>query len=357
MAEWIEWIEEGARFEAIGPAWDDLAGLDLTPFAGPRWYGPWWKAFGDGRRLATCALWRDDRLAGVLPLLAWRGRLEAMANEHTPRFGPAARDPKALATLIRAAVAAAPGILELHPLAGEDAAIALDEASAGGRRALVEQRHTSPIVEATGDFAEYRAPRKSAWRELERRGRKLQREHDVRLDLVVRPEHLEHELSGFLALEGSGWKGREGTAIASSSPTDRFYREMADAFHGSGELRLSRLHVDGRLAAADLALVRGGRYFLLKTGYDESLRRVGPGLTLRRAVVERCFDLGLDHEFLGAAMDYKRLFATSSREHLLLRLYRRRPLAATRWAYRRAARPALKRAYRTLRPPPQDTPR
>ena len=354
MAEWVEWIEEGARFEAIAPAWEDLARHDPSPFAGPRWYGPWWRAFGGRRRLALCVLWRDDRLAGVLPLLAGRGRLEAMANEHTPRLRPAARDPEALATLIRAAVDTGAGLLELHPVSEEDAALTRREAEAGRRFVLAEHAHTSPIVEATGDFADYRKARKSAWSDIERRRRKLQRECDVRLDVVASPHDVDRDMDAALVVEASGWKGRQGTAIASSPLTNRFYREMARAFHGSGELRLSRLHVDGRLAAVDLALVRGDRYFLLKTGYDESFRRAGPGLVLRLAVVERCFEMGLDHEFLGDEANYKQLFATGARDHLHLRLYRRRPLAATTWAYRRAARPALKRAYRTLRRPGED---
>ena len=354
MAEWVEWIEEDARFEAIGPFWDDLAGHDPSPFAGPRWYAPWWRAFGDGRRLALCALWRDDRLVGVLPLLAGRGRLEAMANEHTPRLRPAARDPEALATLIRVAIDTRAGLLELHPLAEEDATLPLREAEAARRFVLAEHVRTSPVVEATGDFAEYRRARTSAWRDMERRRRKLQRECDVRLDLVASPHDVDRDMDAALVVEASGWKGRQGTAITSSPATNRFYREMARAFHESGELRLSRLHIDGRLAAVDLALVRGDRYFLLKTGYEESFRRAGAGLILRLAVVERCFEMGLHHEFLGDEANYKQLFATGARDHLHLRLYRRRPVAATTWAYRRAARPALKRAYRALTRPRED---
>ena len=348
MSERLEWIEDGERFEAIVAAWEDLVKDDSSPFAGPRWYVPWWRAFAAGRRLALCALWRDGELAGVLPLARARDRLEAMANEHTPVLRAAARDEEALASLTRAALYASAGLLELDPAAAEEAALPLALASAGGRLALVEPSHSSPIVEVNGDFASYREPRKSVWREAERRKRKLLREHEVKLDLVAPSRLLDRDLTEMFAVERSGWKGREGTAISSSPLTYRFYREMADAFHRSDELRLSRLEVDGRLAAADLALVRGGRYFLLKTGYEESLRRMGPGLTLRLAVVERCFALGLEHEFLGDDANYKQLFATSARKHLLLRLYRRRPVAVTRWTYRRAARPLLKRTYHAL---------
>ncbi len=349
VAERVEWIEDGERFEAIGPAWEDLAERDHSPFAGPKWYGAWWRAFGAGRRLAVCALWRDAELAGVLPLVARRGRLEAMANDHTPVLRAAARDAEALSSLTRAAVEASPGLLDLHPVAAPESRLALEQASAEGRLVLAEPSLVSPIVDVQGEFAAYREPRKGEWREMERRRRKLLREHDVNLSVVARPEHLERELTELFAVEASGWKGHEGTAIAADPSTDRFYRELAEAFGRADELRLSRLEVDGRLVAGDLALVRHGRYLLLKTGYEESLRRLGVGLTLRLGVVERCFELGLDHEFLGDDAGYKQLFATSAREHVRLRIYRRRPVALTRWTYRRAARPLLKRSYYALR--------
>jgi CelD/BcsL family acetyltransferase involved in cellulose biosynthesis len=162
--------------------------------------------------------------------------------------------------------------------------------------------------------------------------------------------NLERELTRGFEVEASGWKGRAGTAIAASPETDRFYRAVAADLQRHEELRLSSMSVDGRMIAFDLGLVHGGRYYVLKTGFDESWRRFAPGLALRLSVIERCFELGLrSHEFLGAEMAWKRLFATHAREHRVFRAYAWRPPKLMRFAYRRAARPVLRRAYHRVR--------
>jgi hypothetical protein len=173
----------------------------------------------------------------------------------------------------------------------------------------------------------------------------MEREHTVRYELVRSPERLDSELARGLAVEASGWKGAAGTAIVSSPDTLAFYRAVARGFHRTGRLRLSELWLDGRVVAFDLALLHGRRLHLLKTGYDESVRALAPGLVLRRAVVERCFELGLEaHELLGDDMPWKRLFATDERRHMRFAAYGPRPVPLARYAERRGM-PALRRFY------------
>ena len=352
MARTTEWIEDPAAFAALREEWDELAALDPSPFSRHAWLSVWWEAFGGGARLRVCAVRDGSRLVGGLPLLR-RGRgLAAMANEHSPSFRPLARDPEAREALAEAVVGARAALeLSALPIDEEGAAALIAALEARGARTLVERDYVSPIAATTGSFDDYRAALKSGWRELERRGRKMAREHEVGQALVVEPADPERELEEGLALEASGWKGRAGTAMLAAEATARFYREVARAFHAAGQLRLSALRVDGRLVAFDLALLHERRYFLLKTAYDEELRSLAPGLVLRRAVIERCFELGLEaHEFLGPDMEWKRLFATGDRAHAVCRAYPRAPLPTLGFVYRRDVRPRLKRAYRTVRP-------
>jgi CelD/BcsL family acetyltransferase involved in cellulose biosynthesis len=272
-----------------------------------------------------------------------------MANAlHTPVFRPLARDDGARAAVVAAAVRAADGgELSVEALADGDPALVDLGRAARARRHLVvvDAQHVSPIVDTGGEFEAYRGKMKGQWRELERRRRKMHREHDVRYELLRSPEDLDRELDRGLAVEASGWKGAAGTAIASSPDTLAFYRAVAHGFHRMGRLRLSELWLDGRVVAFDLSLLHRGRLHLLKTGYDESVRTLAPGLVLRLAVVERCFELGLEaHELLGDDMPWKRLFATSERCHRRLAAYGLRPVPLVRYAERRGM-PALRRLY------------
>jgi CelD/BcsL family acetyltransferase involved in cellulose biosynthesis len=108
------------------------------------------------------------------------------------------------------------------------------------------------------------------------------------------------ELERGLALEASGWKGAEGTAITSAAPTHAFYSAVAAAYHERGELRLGWLHIDGRPAAFSLCLLRPGRLYQLKDGMDDGLKRLSLGMVLRLKTVERCLEQSYEiYDLLG----------------------------------------------------------
>jgi CelD/BcsL family acetyltransferase involved in cellulose biosynthesis len=103
----------------------------------------------------------------------------------------------------------------------------------------------------------------------------------------------------------------------------------------------------GRLAAFDLGFELDERLYSLKTGFDETLKRVVPGLVLRLSIVEHCFDHGLRaNELLGGELAWKENFATSSRAHMSFRCYRSTPAGRAARLTDAYVRPALGRARR-----------
>ena len=349
----VEWISQPHRFEAIAEQWDRLAATEGTPFSLHAWLAAWWAAFGEGDRMRVCVLWRGDTLVAGLPLAATTGGLAAMSNDHTPLLRPLAADAGARAALCAALLDHRAGQLVLRGLPDEpDLAALVTAAGERGRAVLIEPRHTSPIVDTSGEFEAWRGETKRRWGSpIERFRRKGQRENEGSLRIVEPPRELERELALGFEVEASGWKGRSGTAVLSDPRTARFYLEVARAFDRRGELRLSGLSLDGKLAAFDYSILHGNRLWLLKTGFDEAFRRLAPGLVLRLSIIERCFELGLNaHELLGGEDEWKLKFSTAERRHVCLRSYRRAPVPLARYVYRRRLRPPLRAAYRRLRP-------
>ena len=90
----------------------------------------------------------------------------------------------------------------------------------------------------------------------------------------------------FLALEASGWKGRERSAMAS----DRFRAAFArEAINRLAELDMCRVHtlrLDGRPIAALVVFVEGGIAYTWKIAYDEALGRFSPGMLLMLEVTK-----------------------------------------------------------------------
>jgi CelD/BcsL family acetyltransferase involved in cellulose biosynthesis len=350
----VEWVTDAERFASLADEWDSLLPEDSTPFDLHRWYASWWEAFGAPYKLSVCTLRQGGELVAVFPLAHDGRRLVALANEQTSSFRPLARDGEAMEGLVAAVVARTSSFFALSRLPERDPCMEqlLAGMRSGGMAALAEPEYASPIVATSGEYEAWRKQTKSRERDpLERFRRKMDREHEAEFSIVEVPDDLEAELVDGFRVEASGWKGRADTAIVSSPETEAFYRSVARAFHGSDELRLSRIVLDGTTVAFDFCVLHRNRLYLLKTGFDESFRRLAPGLVMRLSTVQRCFDLDLDaHELLGVESEWKMKFATSTRPHAILRAYPRRSPRVVKYVYRAGLRPRLKAVYRRLRP-------
>jgi CelD/BcsL family acetyltransferase involved in cellulose biosynthesis len=164
--------------------------------------------------------------------------------------------------------------------------LALEEAAASmGLRRAWERRI---LRAAARPRAERPRPRR---RELERNRRRLEAALDGPLTLEDRAGS-DAAVVEFLALEAAGWKGRAGTALASSSRHGAFFADVLAAFHGRGRLRLMALSAGSRTVAMSCELLDGDSMFGLKTCYDEELRKFGPGIQLFDTLVQRFHDDG-----------------------------------------------------------------
>jgi hypothetical protein len=274
-----------------------------------------------------------------------------MANVETPTFGVPVVDRDSLVQLWAGAAKRGRGELVAPELA--DGSVELGtfaEASRASHRAhRVTAGRVSPVVPTDGDFGAWRNETKPHWQvQIDRLWRKVHREYDVSVEILRSPGDLAAELLAGEAVEASGWKGTQGTALASNRRTERLYREIAEGFHATGDLRFCWLNVDGRPVAFDLLLVHADRAWLMKTGYDPRARAVAPGLLLHYALIERCFaDPQLDAlELLGEADEWKAKFATAQRAH---RTFASAPIvspAAVRYGLRNLARAAKRRLLR-----------
>lgn len=83
----------------------------------------------------------------------------------------------------------------------------------------------------------------------------------------------------FLDVEASSWKGADGTgtAIGLQPRAKAFFQAVVEQFSTTGEAQINLLYVDGKPSAAQLALRMQDRLALLKIGYDEALKDIGPG--------------------------------------------------------------------------------
>ena len=344
--ESLEWITDLARFEAVAADWDALASSQEMPFLLSAWLLAWWRGFGARRGLRIGVLWRDGAVVAGVPVRDGTRRWEAPVAEAMPPFcSMMAADEAALRRLAAEVVTGAPPELFLRALPAGDPPVEalLGAASAAGSHVIAEEMPATLVTETRGSLEDYRAALSSKVRsEVGRLQRKAAREHSLEISALEPPHDLDAQWASALELEASGWKGEGRSAIVHKPDVKEFFDRLTRAFDGIGALRLSELRLDGELTGTAMSIVHRGRVFTLKVAYDESRRRLGPGFVLLMAMIERCFELGLDaYEFSGSEEEYERRFATADRPRRRLRIYRPGPAGRSRYLYRRSVRPKL----------------
>ena len=318
-------VEIRDRIEALVDEWERLAQhTKASPFLWPGWIGAWWRAFGSGR-LQVLTAYEDGRLTGVLPLRRFRGALSSTTNSNTPLFGFLAANETAVKQLLHALFSQKPRRVDLSYMSPTGVSPARAAADAARYRVFTESIQAAPYVAIDGDWEAYESGLRRKFRsELRRRRRRLEEEGQLTLEVSDGKERLDELLEEGFRVEGSGWKGAQGTSIDSRPATRRFWTEAARWAAGRGWLRLAFLRLDGRALAFDYCLEHDKTHYLLKTGYDPAYGKVGPGMIMRHLMLARAFSEGIaTYDFLGIGSDYswKQEWASAQQERLFLHMF------------------------------------
>ncbi|SEJ85125.1 Acetyltransferase (GNAT) domain-containing protein [Sphingobium sp. AP50] len=87
----------------------------------------------------------------------------------------------------------------------------------------------------------------------------------------------------FLALEASGWKGENGTALGCKPEDAAFFRSACASAFAAGRLHMLRIDLDDRAIAMLVNFRHGDGAFSFKIAFDEALGRFSPGVLIEIA--------------------------------------------------------------------------
>ena len=119
-------------------------------------------------------------------------------------------------------------------------------------------------------------------KELRRQFNRLSDLGEVTFDRQTGSEGLDSWITAFLALENSGWKGRENSALASSLLTEQYFRGALQTAGPAGKLERLTLLLDGKPLAMLVNFHTPPGAFSFKTTFDEDFSRFSPGVLLQR---------------------------------------------------------------------------
>ncbi len=253
-------------------------------------------ALTDGRRVrAICPLEavRDTSLR--IPLRAWA----LPTHDHWVATDAIAAQDEARLALVPTVV----DFLRRHPEGRELLVLGPTPESANLREGLQWMRKGEYCerLATPSNFFDCAVPYDQLMERLTKHFRRNLRSHrnkvqllaDVRFVNVVGQEGLEAELDNFLAVEASGWKGRDGagSAIRLRPNLVAFYRDLVRTMHGPEDrCEINALYAEGRCIASQFCVRTGEEYTILKIAYDEAFARLGPGQVLLERTMERCCD-------------------------------------------------------------------
>jgi len=126
-------------------------------------------------------------------------------------------------------------------------------------------------------------------KEYARQLRRLADVGEVRFVAAILPAEVEASFEHFLALEAKGWKGRRGTALASSVATRDFARAAVAARAAAGQARIDSIELGGRPIAMVVSFAAGVTAWTWKIAYDEEWSRFSPGAQLMLDVARLIF--------------------------------------------------------------------
>lgn len=334
------------RLEEVAPGahadeWDELAVRSGSPFLSTAWLLPWTSAYAPDARWFVLRD-ADGGLRASGCFVPVSNGLAAAANVQTAHWDVAAADPADRAEMWRWVAGISGQRLRLTALPAASLEVVrrvLPTASFG----VVERPDpANPRRELPATWDELLGAVSSNLRgQYRRRLRALGEMGQVQLRVTTGGQGLGPDLSSFLQLEASGWKGQQGTAVLSDRATETLYRGFVERAADRGWLRLALLEVGGRLVAGDLSCAFAGGTFMLKTAYDEQQANRSPGLVLRGEALRAAIEDGSTfYDFVGAQEPYKLRWGGVVQPYSQVTAYR--GLAAPAVLYHRRLRPVLK---------------
>lgn len=323
-------IDTWETFTGLEPVWNSLlaeSDLDI-PQMTFEWLSCWWRHYGGGKKLVVIAVRRGNDLVALMPFMrgvaSWRGMpmqaLTFMANCHSMRAGciSAGVVPE-LGTFLLDTLRARPAPLDLllfEYVHKPSCTASLIEEALDERRftSVVFEGSRSPYIKIEGTWQSYLKTRRKSLREkINYMGNVLQRQGNVDITRFEEGKEpgIERMLEDMFAVSRATWKYQEHTAIASSVQDMQFYAGMARKAAEKGWLDLWVMSIEGKPAAFVYNLAYKNRVFALKSGFDDSFRKIAPGKYLNHLTIRASFDRGhTEFDMMGKDDPFKMLWTS-----------------------------------------------
>lgn len=313
MSDEVRVIEPG-ELPQLRSDWETLWGelADASPFQSPAWLLPWAETYAPARCRAA-GLWRDGRLAALVPGFVWDGAVLLAGTGPSDHagvlFGEGSR--ASAAALLRALAGAVPEPFDRidlqqfgpeSPLASVELPGFSSESQPGSPCLTMKLSGCSGMNSAskrTRDNWRY------SMRRLEREGAVIE---------AVAPEQAQEAAAELEELHTLRWREQDENGVIADTLASQHLKLAIPQLASAGLLRMVRVRLDGQTIAILFAM-RGARstcYYL--SGFDPQFGSLSPGTALvGTAIAEAAREGCAEFDFLRGNEDYKRKWGATER--------------------------------------------
>ncbi len=280
-------------------AWERLVAQasEPNPFYEPWFLIPSLKQWGAAECVVIKAWFTGGRLAGLMPVVR-RVRYYSHAITHatgwlhansfcgTPLIAAGHEDDfwrALLAHFDRSPRRALFLHLPKLPADGPAYAALARVLASGARAHYIAAEENRACLQGDVDAQAYLEASMSAKKrkELRRQHNRLAEEGVLTFERIEVSEGVAAWVEEFLGLESAGWKGEEGSALASSPETIALFHQALAGAAVAGRLERLALRLDGRAIAMLANFITAPGAYSFKTAFDEAYARFSPGMLLQ----------------------------------------------------------------------------
>ena len=325
-----ELITDFPALRELSADWDRLWEADprRTVFGSFAWASAAWRAYGSGRSLCAPVVRRDDRVIGILPLVAERGTLRFLGDPRSD-YNDVLCEPglgaEVLGPALRA-LSAAPSpwhhcLLNNLP---EDSQVMAQLAGLGREtrlRTYLAVAVPCPSVDLRCDRERILAAilRKKS---LRRHEKKLGRLGSVSFRHVETREEVRAHLPTFFRQHVARRALAGDRSLFCDEAARTFYETLVDQLDPERELRFSVVELDGKPVAYHFGFETDGTFIWYKPTFDVDLWACAPGEVLIKRLFEYVRERGLEKfDFTVGDESFKSRFANQVSRNYALHLF------------------------------------
>jgi len=283
-------IIDGDRLEAVETEWTDLWSdtLQRSPLLAWDHIKLWYSCFASPSEVRVYRVAVDDELLGFLPLVLRDRVLSSLSNDHCMYSEPLVVPGKE-SEFQRQVISVLSDdcsswdMLNYRFSYSFSICTGLADDQTLSSASLRFTRETQPTytIALDGPVEDYFDSLGKNARKTIRGARNRVKKAGAHSYLTYLGREAAEQWHRFTEVEGSGWKGREGTSIELESEAyQRYYDGLVRLLAEKDDLRLYFLELEGETIAGGFGFVSGDNYQFAKSGYLEKHRDLSPSVLL-----------------------------------------------------------------------------